>query len=42
MSDGGEIVERVRVGRDQHAARCARRRCDLEVVRSRGRLVRRA
>ena len=34
MVDGGEIVERVRVGRDQHAARCARRRCDLEVVRS--------
>jgi len=34
MGDGGEIVERVGVGRDQHAARCARRRCDLEVMRS--------
>ena len=34
MVDDGEIVESVRVGRDQHAARCARRRCDLEVVRS--------
>jgi hypothetical protein len=34
MVDGGEIAERVRVDRDQHAARCARRRCDLEIVRS--------
>jgi hypothetical protein len=34
MVDGGELVEGVRVGRDQHAARCARCRCDLEIVRS--------
>jgi hypothetical protein len=40
--DGGEIVERVRVACDQHAARCALCGCDLEVMRSRGRPVRRA
>ena len=34
MFDGGEIIERVRVGRNQHATCCARCGRDLEVVRS--------
>ena len=32
MGDGREVVERVRVGCDQYATCCARRRCDLKVV----------